>query len=439
MEKANDLTRGKASKRLIGFFLPMFFTNLLQQLYAIADTAIVGKGLGDNALGAVGNLSSMWLLIVGFSMGMTNGFCVIVAQRRGAGDGDALRKSVALSAKLSLYMSALLTSMGILLLQPVLMAMQTAEPLFRDSELYGRIIFGGLAATMAYNLCSGILRALGDSRTPFVALVASSAMNIALDCFAIFYLGTGVEGAAIATVLSQLVSALICFRKLRMLEALRLRSEDFEGDAAIYRGLLKNGISMACMNSVTAAGCMVVQGFVNGLGAACTSAYSACGKYLNIFMLPSITAGFAISSFAGQNYGAGQKERIREGVRVCCGIALIAYLAIGSLACAVPRALAALMLNGEETIALAAGYLRICGMALLPLNLLFIFRGCVQGMGYPLLPMCSGILEMALRIPIIAYFLPRIGFQATACAEAVAWIGALSLNLIAYIRSMRYS
>ena len=437
MEKTNDLTKGKVSKQLLGFFLPMLLANLLQQLYAIADTAIVGKGLGDNALGAVGNLSSMWLLIVGFSMGMTNGFSVIVAQRRGAGDGDALRRSVALSAKLSLYTSALLTAGGILLLEPVLTAMRTAKPIFRDSLLYGSIIFRGLAATVAYNLCSGILRALGDSRTPFVALLASSAMNIALDCVAIFYLKMGVEGAAIATVLSQLASALICFRKLRGLEALRLRREDFEDDVPMYRALLKNGIPMACMNSVTAVGCAVVQGFVNGLGAAYTSAYSACSKYLNFFMLPSVTAGFAVSSFASQNYGAGKRERIREGVRVCGGIALVSYLALGSLMCAFPRTLAGLLLNGGETIALAAGYLRICGAALLLLNLLFVFRSCVQGMGYPLLPMCSGILEMALRIPVVALLLPRIGFQATACAEAVAWIGALALNLIAYIRCMR--
>ena len=437
MERTRDLTAGKVSKLLLSFFMPMLSANLLQQLYSVVDAAIVGKGLGDGALGAVGNLSPMWLLIVGFSMGMTNGFSVIAAQRYGARDERGLRCAIAMAFKLSLFMIALLTAAGILLLQPVLAAMQTAEPIFRDSLLYGNIILQGLAATVAYNFCSGMLRALGDSRTPFVALVISSAVNVALDCFAIFWLKTGVEGAAIATVLSQAVSAFICYGKLKKIEAARLRAEDFKNDPAMVRGLLKNGVPMACMNSVTAVGCMVVQGYVNGLGVAYTSAYSACSKYLNLFMLPSVTAGFSVSAFAGQNYGAGKIDRIREGVRVCCGIALVSYLALGFVMCAFPRALAGFLLSGEETISLAAEYLRICGAALFLLNFLLVFRSCVQGMGYPMLPMCSGILEMALRIPAIVLLLPGIGFGATAWAEAIAWAGALGLNLIAYARSMR--
>ena len=437
MEKTYDLTRGKAARRLLAFFLPMLFTNALQQIYAFIDAAIVGKGLGDNALGAVGNLSSLWLLIIGFSMGMTNGFSVILAQSFGAGNRAAFRKAIAMSYKLCLFMAALLTALGCLLLEPMLVAMRTEGPIFQDSLLYGNIIFRGLAATVAYNLTSAILRAVGDSRTPLFALIISSAVNVALDWFAIFYLKTGVEGAAIATVLSQAVSAYICYRKIRTIEMARIQYEDFENDGSMIRGLLKNGISMACMNSVTAVGCIVVQGCVNGLGVAYTAAYSACSKYLNLFMLPSITAGFSLSAFAGQNYGAGKMDRIREGVRVCLVIALVSWLALGAVMCIFPRALAGLMLNGEDTVSLAAQYLRICGAALCLLNFLLVYRNCVQGMGYPLIPMYSGVLEMALRIPAIMLLFPRIGFRATACAEALAWVGALALNRFAYARAIR--
>lgn len=197
--------------------------------------------------------------------------------------------------------------------------------------------------------------------------------------------------------------------------------------------LLKNGIPMACMNSVTAIGCMVVQGYVNGCGVAYTSAYSVCSKYLNLFMLPSLTAGFAISSFVSQNYGAKRPERIRQGVHVCLWIALISYLSLGAVMVFFSRPLAGLMLNEEETISLAVEYLKICGAALLLVNLLFIYRNCVQGMGYPFIPMLSGIAEMALRIPAIIILLPWIGFRGTAYAEGIAWIGALALNLGAYI------
>ena len=436
MAKTTNMTEGRVSAQLLRLFLPLLFANLLQQLYAVTDTAIVGKGLGDNALGAVGNLTSLTLLVIGFCAGITNGFSIVIAQRFGSGDRTALRKSIALSFKLCLWLSALMTVLGILLLEPILHAMQTVEPILRVSLLYGQILFRGLAATVAYNLFSGILRALGDSKTPFVALVISSAINIALDCFTIFYLGMGVEGAACATVLSQALSAFICYQKLRTIDLARLRREDFDDDAATLRELLKNGIPMACMNSVTALGCMVVQGCINGLGAAYTSAYSACSKYLNFFMLPAVTAGFALSPFAGQNFGAGRMDRIREGTRVCCGIALISYLALGAVMCLLPGTLASLLLNGEETISLAAEYLRICGATLGLLNFLLVVRSCVQGMGYPLIPMCSGIGEMLVRIPAIMLLLPVAGFRAAAFAEALAWIGALALNLVAYARAI---
>lgn len=433
MDKSIDLTEGKVSDKLLGFFFPMLFTNLLQQIYSVADTAIVGKGLGDDALGAVGNLSSLSLLIIGFSTGMTNGFAVIIAQNYGGCRTDAVLKSIAHSIKLSILLTVFLTVTGCPLLKPVLLAMQTNEVILADSLKYGYIILGGLASTVAYNLCSGILRSLGDSKTPFIAIMISSAVNITLDCVLIFLFRTGVEGAAAATVLSQSISAYICYLKIRQNPITRISRRDFGKNPEMSLLLLKNGMPMAFMNSITAIGCMVVQSYVNGCGVTYTSAYSVCSKYLNLFMLPSITAGFAISSFVSQNYGAKKAERIRQGVHVGLWIALISYVILGSIMIFLAKPLAGFMLNEEETISYTVGYMRTCGIALILVNLLFIYRNCIQGIGYPFIPMLSGIVEMALRIPAIIILLPEIGFKATAYAEGIAWIGALALNLGAYL------
>lgn len=437
MTKTNDLTEGKVSHVLLGFFFPMLFTNLLQQLYTFADTAIVGKGLGDNALAAVGNMSALTLLIIGFAQGITNGFSVIVAQHFGSRDMSALRKSIAASIKLSAILSVILTVISLIFLKSVLLIMQTDTAILKESLIYGYIIFGGLTATMAYNLCSCILRALGDSKTPFIAIVVSSILNILLDCLFIFVLKAGVGGAAIATVLAQLVSVIICVIRLRKTENIQLTREDFKNDFSLSLNLLKNGIPMACMNSVTAVGCMIVQSYVNALGVVYTSAYSACNRYVNLFMLPSVTAGFAVSAFTSQNYGAKKYDRIKSGIRVGLMIGLVSYLVLGMIMVIFPQALAKVLLNGQEPITLAARFLRICGSMFFTLNFLFIYRSTVQGMGKPLVPMCSGLLEMGLRILVIVLCLPRIGFHATAYAEVVAWIGALVLNYTAYLMEMR--
>lgn len=432
MEQTCSLTTGKVSSVLLRFFFPMLFTNILQQIYTFADTVIVGNGLGDNALAAVGNMSALTLLIIGFLQGVTNGFSVIIAQCCGSENHTDLHKSVAASIRLSIFLSVLLTVFSMLLLRTALLAMRTSEQILQDSLRYGYIIFGGLIITMVYNLCSCILRALGDSKTPFLAIVISSALNILLDNLFIFVLKTGVEGAALATILSQAVSALICILRMQKLESLRLTPDDFKGNQTLSLDLIKNGIPMACMNSVTAVGCMIVQSYVNTLGIVYTSAYSVCNRYINLFMLPSITAGFAVSAFTSQNYGAKKYDRIKEGVRAGLMIGLVSYMLLGTVMVCFPETLARIMLNGQQSILLASTFLRTCGSMFFTLNFLFIFRSAVQGMGKPFIPMCSGILEMVLRILIIVLLLPRIAFQATIYAEITAWIGALMLNLAAY-------
>lgn len=430
MAQTYTLTKGKPSKLILKFYFPMLLTSMLQQLYTIADTAIVGKGLGDDPLAAVGNMSSLTFFVMGFSLGLSNGFAVIISQYYGADNAAKLRRSIAASTMLSGIIIVLFTALSIILIKPMLILMKTSDIIMKDSLLYGYIIFGGFFATVAYNLFSCILRSLGDSRTPFIAIVF---FNIVFNCVFIFMLKSGVEGPAIVTVISQLISAAICYVKLKKIKLIRLCRDDFKGNGKMYLKLLKNGIPMAAMNSVTAIGCMIVQGFVNGMGVAYTSAYSACSKFINLFMQPACTAGNTMSTFAGQNYGAKKYDRIRMGLWVCLSIAAVSYILLGSLMIIFPEWLASLMLNGDFQIELAKGFLIRCGIGIFAVDFLFVFRSACQGMERPLIPMLSGVFEMVLRISVIVLFTKSAGFNATAYAELAAWSGALIVNLIAYL------
>ncbi len=432
MTRTYDLTQGKTSSVVLRFFFPMLLTNMLQQIYTIADTMIVGKGLGDNPLAAVGNMSSLTFFIIGFSLGLTNGFSVSIAQAYGAKNREKLRRAIASSILLSVAITVLLTALSVIFLRPVLEMLQTSDIIMKDSLLYGYIIFGGLFSTIAYNLCASILRALGDSKTPFIAIIFSTIFNIVFNWVSIYILHMGVEGPAIVTVISQVISAVICYMKLRKVEEIRLSKKHFKDNLKIHLELLKNGVPMAIMNSITAVGSMTVQYFVNGMGVAYTSAFSACSRYINLFIQPSCTAGNAMSSFTSQNYGAKKYHRIYEGFKVCISISLITYIVFGAVMVFYPRFLASLMLNGDQQIELAMGYLVRSGLMKFAVDFLFVVRSGCQGMGKPLFPMISGVLEMIMRVVVIVVCTDTFGFAATSYAEIAAWIAALLINSIAF-------
>ncbi len=431
MSRVKDMTGGKIRKIVLAFYFPLFVTNMLQQLYTFVDATIVGKGLGSDSLAAVGNMGSISFLIVGFSIGLANGFSVLLAQSFGAGNYTELRQRLGAVIKLAVIVTAVLTLISTGGLRLLLQLLQTDASIMGESLTYGYILFGGLIFTISYNMSACILRAFGDSRTPLTAIIAASVLNLALDSLFIFVFRMGVAGAAAATVISQLVATLVCVRRIRSIEFAKLKKENFSNERSVYTRLLKNGIPMAIMNSITAIGCMVVQYFVNGLGVACTAAYSACSKYLNLFMQPACTAGHTVSAFAGQNSGSGRYDRVRDGVMVCAGIAIIAFLVLGSLMMFAPGWLARIILTDAESISYAVRFLPACGAMIWTVDLLFVFRSALQGMGKPFVPMISGILEMALRVSIIVIFSGTIGFMATAYAEIGAWTGAMLLNMVA--------
>lgn len=428
--RQTDFTEGSIAKSLLSFFFSMLFANILQQLYSFADMVIIGKGLGDTAVAAVGNFTTFSFFITGFIMGVANGFSVIISQAYGEKAFAALRKAMALSIKLSVLSALFLTGIGLWCLYPVLRMMRTDQMLVKDCLSYGYVMFGGLIITVFYNLLSAVLRAVGDSRTPLLAIAVSSCINIGLDFLFLFGFGTGVAGPAWATILAQLVSVVICWGRLWRIGEFRLSGCDFAFDCKLEMELLRNGVPMALMNSITSVGCIFVQSCINGYGVVYTSAYSVCNKYLNFFMLPGITLGFAISAFSGQNFGAGKFKRIRSGTRTASIMALVSALFLGMILFFLADPLARMMLAGQEAVGYTAVYLRFLAFFLVLLNLLFVFRSCVQGMGKPAVPMCSGIAEMAVRIGVIFFGLPVLGFTAAVYAEGAAWLGALLLNLV---------
>ena len=433
-KKVIDFTKGNPAKHILSFYWPLLMTSALQQLYNFVDAMIVGKGLGDGAFASVGNMSSLFFLIVGFSFGLANGFGVLIAQSFGAKDIKQLRHRLAGTIQLAVLLAVFLTSLSVLFLPTLLRLMSTDASLMKNCLKYGYIVFGGISVTICYNVSSSILRSLGDSRTPLRAIILSSVINLSLDSFFIFVLHMGVEGAAIATIASQAISSFICIRRLSKIEMIHLSRSDFKNEKKIYIDLFSNGLPMAFMNSITAIGCMVVQHNINSISTDYTTAYSACSKYLNLFMVPASTAGNAMSAYTSQNYGAKEYRRIWSGLKVCLTISFVTYITFGSIMIFFPRFLAGLLIQGEAPINLVCKFLPICGIAIIAVDCLFVIRSCVQGMGFPGLPMWSGVLEMVLRVAVISLFIGKIGIRAAAFAEISAWTGALIVNVIAFCR-----
>ena len=429
--KTIDFTEGKPSKLILKFFWPLLMTSMCQQLYNFVDSMIVGRGISDNALAAVGNMGSLFFLIVGFSFGLANGFAILIAQSYGAKDYDELHHRIAGTIQLGVVLAVVLTIFSVLFLPNALTYLRTDPVIMQDSLKYGYIRFGGLFVGITYNISAAILRSLGDSHTPLVSIVISSVTNLCLDSLFIFVFKMGVDGAAIATIIAQIVSVFICLKKLFSIEIIRLSKSDFDNNQRVWLLLISNGLPMALMNSITAIGCMVVQYFVNGYGVVYTAAYAACSKYLNLFMNPAATTASAISAYTSQNYGAKKYERIVEGMKFGLKMVTSFYVVLGGIMLLFPANLARVLLSGKEQIDLVCIFLPTCGVMLIFLNILFIVRAVVQGMGKPMLPMVSGILEMILRTAVISFFMSRIGFRATAFAEISAWIGALVINAYA--------
>ncbi len=435
-----DMTSGRPLGLILRFCGPMVLGNLLQQLYNMVDTAIVGQCLGPNALAGVGATGAISFLVIGFSQGCCTGFSIPAAQSFGAGDHDAMRRYVANAYYLSATVAIILTILTTTLVGPILRLMQTPDDIYPYAYDYIFMIFAGIAATILYNLLAAILRALGDSRSPIVFLAIASGLNIALDFLFMLGLDMGTRGAGLATVVAQGVSGLLCLLYLyRRYPILHFKTGETRLHLPYCGKLLRIGMPMAFQFSITAIGSIILQSSVNTLGTIAVTAVAAAQKVTNIFMSPLESLGLTMATYCGQNRGAGKIERIQKGIRNSIGISLCYCVVAVVILWSVGKYIAYLFLDPSETeiLSLVVQYVRVNSALFAFLGVLFILRNGLQGMGYSLMPMLGGVVELVARTTVCLVFVPMLGYSAAIVASPTAWIAADVLLVTVYLVSMR--
>ena len=427
MTTSREMTTGPALPLILNVTLPLLLGNLLQQTYSLVDAAIVGQFLGIDALAGVGASSSVIFLILGFCNGCCCGFGIPVAQRFGARDYADMRRYVANALRLAVGISVTVAIVTSIWCADILHAMRTPDNIFRDAYLYLLVTFIGIPCTFFYNLLSNIIRALGDSRTPFWFLLFSTVLNIALDLFCILTLGWGVLGAAVATVVSQGVSAALCFAYMhRHFEILRSTRDERRFRSRHARTLLAIGLPMGLQFSITAIGSIMLQSANNALGSACVAAFTA-GVRIKMFVIsPFESLGMAMATYTGHNYGAVKPERIWQGIKVAAGLMLGYALFAFVVLMAGSDLLARLFIDPSQSEILAATrlFLHVASYFLPVLGLLCILRYTIQGAGYTNLAMLSGVSEMIARTAVSLWAVPALGYIAVCFGDPTAWIAA---------------
>ena len=425
MEK--DLTKGSPFKLIIGFAVPMLLGMLFQQFYNLVDTIIVGKTLGVNALAGVGATGALNFMIIGFCMGVCSGFVIPVAQAFGAGKGAELRKYVFNGYVCSIIFSVVLTVSAVAGCRALLALLRTPLDIFEYSYSYINVIFIGIPTVFLYNIVSGIIRSLGDSKTPVVFLVVSSLINITLDFVFILGMKMGVAGAAWATNVSQLIAGVSCFVYMnRKYDILKGGREDRKLNGRFVRKLCGNGIPMGLQYSITAIGSTILQASVNMLGPVYVAAMTAGGKIFNFTCCPFDALGSTMATYCGQNVGAGKYDRLGKGVMTASIIGWIYSVVSFVVLVFTARYISLLFVNPEETQIIELTHRFICASALFYvfLTLVNVVRFSIQGMGFSGLAIIAGIFEMAARAFAAVVLVPAIGFDGACLASPLAWVAA---------------
>ncbi|MDD5863625.1 MAG: MATE family efflux transporter [Firmicutes bacterium] len=439
-----DLTTGSPMKLILSFMLPLIFGLLFQQFYSMVDTIVVGKFLGVDALAGVGSTGSINFLVLGLCNGVCAGFAIPVAQKFGQKDFDGLRRFVGNMIWLCCVIAAVVTLTTTLLCRRILVWMDTPEDTFRYAYDYILIIFLGIPATMLYNLLSGILRSLGDSKTPLVFLIVCSLLNVLLDLVFIMVLRMGVAGAGWATLLSQLISGVLCLYFIsQKFPILHLSRDDLQPRKIYIRKLLNMGLPMGLQYSITAIGSILLQTAVNGLGASAMAAVTAGSKVSMLCVCPFDAMGTTAATFAGQNLGAGKPERIHQGIKDCTVLGVVFSLVILAVLWLGGGAMTTLFLDTSdaETIAtvvpLSQQFLLINAAFYIPLLFVNLLRFTIQGLGYSELAVFAGVFEMVARGVFGLCLVPVFGYAAACFASPAAWVMADVFLFPAYFYCMK--
>ena len=438
MKKTNtkDLTVGNPMGLIFGFALSLFWGMLFQQLYNIIDTAIVSWFLGKEAYTGVGTTGAINFLIMGFCMGVCNGFAIPVAQRFGAKDLKSMRKFVSHAIILCVILASVMTFFVSIFCRQILIAMHTPADVLDYAYKYILVIFLGIPVTYMYNLLSGIIRALGDSKHPVQFLIIASIVNIGLDLLFIIPLNMGITGAALATVISQGLAGVMCLIFIiRKIEILQLSKEDWALDSSHFLILLNMGLPMGLQYSITAIGSVILQTAINGLGVDAAAAVTTAGKVGMFFCIPFDALGSTMATYGGQNVGAKQLDHLQNGlvaaIKLGCAYSLIAFVVLYFFG----RSFAMIFLEAGDVACLdnAHLYLIINSAFYIPLALVNIVRFLIQGMGFSLFAVLAGVMEMIGRTIVAVVLVPIFGFPALCFASPIAWVLADAFLIPAYI------
>ena len=432
-----DLIHGPIFRNLLWFAVPIFISNLFQQLYNAADTMIVGNVLGDSALAAVGACGSIYELLVGFGLGIGNGLAIVTARAFGAEDYKRVRQSVAWSMIIGIVASLIITAVGMLFLHPLLVLLDTPAELLEDAYSYISVIALFVLVMFAYNLCAALLRAIGNSVMPLVFLVFSSCLNVGLDILFITRFNMGVAGAAVATVIAQAVSVVLCILYiLKKTEILVPRREHFAYDRGLVRELVGQGLSMGLMSSIVSAGSVILQYGINGLGTLVIAGHTAARKLFALTDMPVMAISMAAATFVSQNRGASQPQRVRQGMRqtflFCIGTAVVMSL----LMLVSARWLVGLVSGSSEPVVLdnGAAYLIWNAPFYSVLGILLATRYALQSLGQKVLPLISSGIEFVGKILFVLFFIPRFEYMAVILCEPIIWCFMCAQLLYVYFR-----
>ena len=435
-----DMTQGKPLSIILKFTLPLLVGNIFQQFYNMADTIIVGRFVGANALAAVGSTGTVMFLIIGFAQGITAGFTILTSQRYGAKDEKAVRASVANGILLSVLVAILITVVGLSTMKPLLLLMNTPEDIFQDAYAYIMIVSGGILAQMLYNLLSSILRALGNSKLPLYFLIISAVLNIFLDLLLIIVFGLGTAGAAIATVVAQGISGLLCLGYIMLkLPILHLKKEDRHVGGQIYLTQIRIGLPMALQYSITAIGTMMVQTSLNILGSTLVAAFTAANKIEQVVTQAYVAMGTTMATYGAQNMGAGNVPRIRQGFKACTILGVIYSFIAAAFVMTVGKYMTYLFVSENVDVIMDSVeiYLWCIGICFIPLAVVNIYRNGIQGLGYGLLPMMAGVAELVGRGAVAVAAAKQRSYTGVCMASPAAWILAGSLLLVMYYYIMK--
>lgn len=435
-----DMTQGNPISLILKFSIPLIFGNLFQQLYNMVDTIIVGRALGLNSLTAVAATTSLNFLIVGFALGVCSGLAIPVAQRFGAGDYKKMRNYVANAAYVAIALALILTVATTCFCHVILRWMKTPENIFAESYAYFWVICLGIPFTFLYNTVSGIIRALGDSRTPFYFLVVSTILNIVMDLMFIVVFHMGVAGAAWATIIAQAVSGLLCLIYMKKkFTILKTSPEERKPNIRAMGTLLMNGVPMGLQYSITAIGTIMLQSSVNVLDAMYVSAYAAATKVKQLAMAPFDGIANSCSTFCSQNLGAGKLDRIRKGLKDGVGVGLIYAFGIALVLFFAGSKIAWLFVDKSETEVLVAVQLFLsCSAFFYPvLGILNCVRMTLQGLGFGAIAIFAGWLELAARALMALLIIPKFGYIAVCFTDQTAWVVAALFVVIVFLVKMR--